>query len=194
MAKYTILYKTLKETGFTLPVSFTNLAALFGDLNFEQAFETRNLLKEIGQETAEAFFNRVDAKALALFPRVKKQLAAIKNAPTGRNRSEKTTQNLTSSGQSQVNKGDVQQTTNNYAHPISVEELNNTETISGTSARTTSGADTQSYSANNGGTVLREYTEETVDTALTYAELLERYGDVFNETLKAFDVLFLGVW
>lgn len=194
MSKFTILYKEYKDAGGELPASFANLANLFGELDFVGAFEARNLLKEIGQETMGAFYNRLDAKARALFPGVKEKLEIINAAPRGRNRTEKTTQELTGHITSTLSKGEVNQATKRFENPMDVEALNNTERVGGEQTTTNSADDTQVSQTNNGGTIVREYTEETVDTALTYAELVDRYGDLFNKTLRAFDSLFLGVW
>lgn len=196
MAKYTILYKEYKDAGGKLPASFTQLVELWGNEGFDfgGAFEARNLLREIGQETLDAFYDRLDAKARQIYPRVKMSLEALTTAAKGRTRKETTTQNLTGQTDSTFDKGQVKQTRNHYQHPLTVGALNGSETTDGDEVTTTSGADTQNTTTTNGGTITREYEENTIDTALAYADLVDRYRNIFEDTLRAFDGCFLGVW
>lgn len=207
MAKYTILFKDYMDVG-SLPASIDTIEDVLP--GFTQAFIARNKYKEIGAETIEAFENRLDAVALRIYPSIKARLDVKDAAVNGRNRSEttKTTKegrnSQTRQGQTDgtFDKGNIDTVQRNVAHAPITTVLNNEDVIDGSINTVSSGTDTTHAtnsertegSNTDTTTTTHEYTENNVDTSIAWAELNERFNGIFEETLRAFDCCFLGVW
>lgn len=193
MAKYTLLFKDFEDAGGELPASFALLEGLF-PTSFIAVFNARNAYKEIGAETIAEFENRLDAKALEIYPRIKALVDAQTAGVKGRNRKETTIQELTQTLDGTFDKGQITRISRNLAHAPITEPLNNTDVVDGMSQDETSGQDLNHSESTNAGTITREYEENNVDTSLAWADFVDRFKGIFEECLKAFDVCFLGVW